>query len=205
MGKKNEKLQRDVGGGGRLHQNQIDHASEAGNYLVVFEIEAKRMLGTHEMVAIVADANNFEVVEVGVNGNNVEAIVGACALDALSIAPMMPIGGAGYGNVEHAGIGQAEQIVVMMTRQMADVNAAKLLESDDLLLDFKGRLAAVESLVIVCRMKADAEAIMDVRGCLMRRRDDEDPLLTRVKKLIRKPLKLLGLMVIIVQNEQTDV
>ena len=163
------------------------------------------MLGTQEMVAIVADANNFEVVEVGVNGNNVEAIVGACALDALSIAPMMPIGGAGYGNVEHAGIGQAEQIVVMMTRQMADVNAAKLLESDDLLLDFKGRLAAVEPLVIVCRMKADAEAIMDVRGCLMRRRDDEDPLLTRVKKLIRKPLKLLGLMVIIVQNEQTDV
>ena len=128
MGKKNEKLQRDVGGGGRLHQNQIDYASEAGNYLVVFEIEAKRMLGTQEMVAIVADANNFEVVEVGVNGNNVEAIVGACALDALSIAPMMPIGGAGYGNVEHAGIGQAEQIVVMMTRQMADVNAAKLLE-----------------------------------------------------------------------------
>ena len=167
MGKKNEKLQRDVGGEGRLHQNQIDHASEAGNYLVVFEIEAKRMLGTQEMVAIVADADKLEVMEIGVDGNDVEAIVGACALDALSVAPMMPIGGAGNGNVEDPCIGQAEQVVVMVTCQMADVNAAKLLESDDLLLDFKGRLTTVEPLVIVCGMEADTKAVVDVCGGLV--------------------------------------
>ena len=166
-GKKNEKLQRDVGEGGRLHQNQIDHASEAGNYLVVFEIEAKRMLGTQEMVAIVADANNFEVVEVGVNGNNVEAIVGACALDALSVAPMMPIGGAGNGNVEHPCIGQAEQVVVMVTCQMADVNAAKLLEFYDLPLEIIGRLTTAQPLVIVCGMEADTKAVVDVCGGLV--------------------------------------
>ena len=56
-------------------------SSPVKHHTVVDKIVAERALDAHKMVAVVANTHELEVMEIGVDGNHVKAIVGFCSLD----------------------------------------------------------------------------------------------------------------------------
>ena len=69
------------------------------NHLPLCVVIAKHALGAKIMIAVVSDAHKLEQGKVGIDAHHVEAIVGARAGHADTVAPARPVGGAGHGGI----------------------------------------------------------------------------------------------------------